>query len=99
MIEEKDYKLGVSILEAEVSKLTKDNDKLEEEIEENGDEIEGLEIELSEFKTREEELEERLEFYEKTIPSIYSLADVDRLHRLLKLVPTITEEQLQGLGV
>jgi len=74
--EEKDYKLGVSILEAEVSRLTKDNGELSDEI---------------------GSLLNRLEFYEKTIPTVYSMADANKMQRLLKLVTTITDEQFLKL--
>jgi len=92
MTEQKDYKLGVAILEAEVSKLTKDNKSLNVRLGIKTDQVEELGGEVK-------DLQEKLDFYEITIPTVYSMADMDKMQRLLKLVTTITDEQLNGLGV
>jgi len=81
----KDYKLGVAILEAEVSKLEETNKKL---LSNN----EYLEAHVESLKTQ-------LEPFKDLFPTLRTMKDVSKLQRLLTLTSTITEEQLKVLGV
>ena len=82
---EKDYKLGCSILEAEVSKLKEENDELKEQVQNCAGVIELLEHELKSYKD--------------CFPNMKSLADMSKMERLLKGFNKITESNLTKWGL
>jgi len=90
--EEKDYKLGCSILEAEVSQLTEENNEL-------NDELSHLREDIEEKCDIIEKLESDLETYKECLPTLKSLADMSRLERLLKGFNKITESDLTKWGL
>jgi len=92
LTEEKDYKLGCSILEAEVSKLKEEKDDLYNN-------LENLRRQIEEKEDINLKIKSDLETYKDCLPTLKSLGDMSRLERLLKGFNKITESDLTKWGL